>query len=83
MLGAHYAFGVAAPFVWVEIDATLNTSLGATRRCDSTNGIGPALGYLIPGEKSTSVAEIRWLPELQKSERLRGDYFWFKLAYEF
>ena len=46
-------------------------------------GIGPALGYLIPGEKSTSVAEIRWLPELEKSERLRGDYFWFKLAYEF
>lgn len=48
-----------------------------------TAGIGPVLSYLLPRGKETLVAELRWLPELDVSRRLKGDYVWLKLAYQF
>ena len=48
-----------------------------------TAGIGPVLSYLLPRGKQTLVAEMRWLPELDVSRRLKGDYVWLKLAYQF
>jgi hypothetical protein len=48
-----------------------------------TAGIGPVLSYILPRGKETLVAELRWLPELDVSRRLEGDYVWFKLVYQF
>jgi hypothetical protein len=48
-----------------------------------TAGIGPVLSYILPRGKETLVAELRWLPELDVSRRLKGDYVWLKLAYQF
>lgn len=49
----------------------------------STAGIGPVLTYILPVGESLFVSEARWLPELDASRRLKGDYFWLKLIYQF
>jgi len=48
-----------------------------------TVGIGPVLTYILPYGKSTFVAEVRWLPELDVKYRLDGDYIWLKLVAQF
>jgi hypothetical protein len=49
-----------------------------------TVGVGPVLTYVLPrGEKQTLVAEFRWLPEVEVQRRMKGDYFWLKLVYQF
>jgi hypothetical protein len=39
-LGAHYSLGAYLPYVWVSIDAELDTPLGTVRRRDRAAGIG-------------------------------------------
>ncbi len=46
-------------------------------------GIGPVLGYVLPVGKNTLVTEFRWLPELDTKNRLKGDYLWLKIIYQF
>jgi len=46
-------------------------------------GIGPVLSYILPTESGTGVIEARWLPELDTKNRLEGDYFWVKAAWQF
>jgi hypothetical protein len=48
-----------------------------------TAGIGPVLTYILPYDKATFVAEVRWLPELDVKRRLDGDYIWVKLIAQF
>ncbi|WP_295431160.1 transporter [uncultured Thiodictyon sp.] len=48
-----------------------------------TAGIGPVLSYVLPRGTKTFVAELRWLPELDVSNRLKGDYVWLKLVCQF
>jgi len=48
-----------------------------------TAGIGPTLGYILPVGENTLVAEFRWLPELETKNRLKGDYIWLKIVYQF
>lgn len=46
-----------------------------------TTGVGPVLSYVHPiGQKSQLLAEAKWLPELDTTHRLKGDYVWFKLG---
>ncbi len=49
----------------------------------STAGLGPVLTYLLPGESQNFVAELRWLAELDTDKRLKGDYVWLKLVWQF
>lgn len=46
-------------------------------------GVGPVLSYVLPLEASTFVAEFRWLPELDVQRRVKGDFLWLKLVYQF
>lgn len=46
-------------------------------------GIGPVVGYILPMGDETLLVEARWLPELETNNRIEGDYFWLKLAYQF
>jgi len=48
-----------------------------------TSGLGPVITYLLPGENTNFIAEFRWLKELDVNNRLKGDYFWLKLIYQF
>jgi hypothetical protein len=47
-------------------------------------GVGPVVSYAtkLCGEYDF-VTEIKWLPELDVSKRMEGDYVWFKLALVF
>ena len=45
-----------------------------------TVGVGPVLSYATKIGKTDVVAEVKWLPELDVTKRLKGDYVWVKLA---
>jgi hypothetical protein len=48
-----------------------------------TAGLGPVLGYIQPFGKESLVVELKWLPELDTTNRLQGDYLWLKMVYKF
>ena len=48
-----------------------------------TIGVGPVLSYVHKVGKTDLVAEVKWLPELEVTKRLKGDTIWFKLALVF
>lgn len=48
-----------------------------------TVGVGPVLSYLLPIGENTFAVEVRWLPELDVERRLKGDYVWLKMVYQF
>jgi len=52
----------------------------------NTFGFGPVLSYATKtGRKKTTdlVAELKWLPELDATRRLKGDTIWFKVGLAF
>lgn len=74
--------GVEAFYIQqISGDSGTGATLGDFR--GRTAGIGPVISYILPVGDSTLVAEARWLPELDTRHRVEGDYFWFKLAYQF
>jgi len=48
-----------------------------------TLGVGPVLSYVTKIWGKDLAAEIKWLPEMDVSKRLKGDYIWFKLGMAF
>lgn len=90
LFGGLYAAGVAIPFVWMEADAQVggftvrDTASGSGATLGDfegrTVGVGPAQSYIRKIGKNNLAAEVKWLPELETKNRLKGDYVWFKLA---
>ncbi len=81
-LGNGYlALGVDA-FYFEQI--TGDSGSGATSSFKGrTMGMGPVIGYILPDGDNNLVVEAKWLPETNTKNRLEGDYFWFKLVYQF
>lgn len=48
-----------------------------------TIGVGPVLSFIIKVCGKDLVAEVKWLPELEVKNRIKGDYLWFKLGMAF
>ncbi len=48
-----------------------------------TIGVGPVLSFIAKLGKADLAAELKWLPELDVQNRLKGDYVWFKLGLSF
>jgi hypothetical protein len=48
-----------------------------------TSGVGPVLTYILPMGENTLVGEVRWLKELETKGRLKGEYVWLKIVYQF
>ncbi len=46
-----------------------------------TAGFGPVLSYFRMLGSHSLVAELKWLPELDVSNRLKGDFIWLKVAF--
>jgi hypothetical protein len=77
-------FSLGAEAFWLEqvtADSGQRPILGDFK--GRTAGIGPVLGYVLPMGEQNFVAELRWLPELEAKNRLKGDYVWLKLVYQF
>jgi hypothetical protein len=51
-----------------------------TLDAENMRNIGPVLSYTYPLGKAKLVAEAKWLPELDVSNRLKGDIAWIKLG---
>jgi hypothetical protein len=82
-LGAGMAtIGVEA---WYFQQLTCDSGAGATLGCfkGRTTGIGPVLGYIQPIGNEKLLFELKWLPELDTENRLKGDYLWLKMVYTF
>ena len=45
--------------------------------------MGPVLGYILPLGTQSLAAELKWLPEMDTKNRLKGDYIWLKMVYKF
>jgi len=45
-----------------------------------TVGIGPVVSYATKIWNKNLVAEVKWLPEIEVKNRIKGDYVWFKLG---
>jgi hypothetical protein len=48
-----------------------------------TAGIGPVLSLITKVGGADLVAELKWLPEMDVKNRVKGDYIWFKLGVAF
>lgn len=48
-----------------------------------TTGVGPVLSYVRQMGKTQLLAELKWLPELDVDQRMKGDYVWFKFGFLF
>ena len=48
-----------------------------------TIGVGPVVSCILKGSKADFVAEVKWLHEVKVSNRLEGDYVWFKMGIVF
>ena len=70
---------------WYFQQLTCDSGAGATLGCfkGRTAGIGPVLGYIQPIGKEKLLFEVKWLPELETKNRLKGDYLWLKMVYTF
>jgi hypothetical protein len=70
---------------WYFQQLTCDSGAGATLGCfkGRTAGIGPVLGYIQPVGSEKLLFELKWLPELDTKNRLKGDYVWLKMVYTF
>ena len=70
---------------WYFQQLTCDSGAGATLGCfkGRTAGIGPVLGYIQPIGSEKLLFELKWLPELDTQNRLKGDYLWLKMVYTF
>jgi len=49
-----------------------------------TMGIGPVVSYVLPvNETDTWIVEAKWLPESNVEKRVKGDFVWVKVIYQF
>jgi hypothetical protein len=48
-----------------------------------TAGVGPVLSYAQEFGKTGFVAEVKWLPQIDAQNTLKGNYVWFKLGVQF
>jgi hypothetical protein len=54
---------------------------GATLGDSRAHWRGAGVSYIRKLGKTTNLAaELKWLPELETKNRLKGNYIWFKLA---
>jgi hypothetical protein len=50
---------------------------------EATAGIGPVVSYAMPSGKIPFAVEVKWLPQLQAQNTLKGNYVWFKVGVQF
>jgi len=77
-----FGFGING-FLYEQIsgDSGSGSTLGDFK--GRSLGIGPVIDYILPTETGTWVFEAKWLPEFDTENRLEGDYFWVKGAWQF
>ena len=84
-LFGHGIIGIGAnAFYWKQFtgDSGSGAKLGSFET--EMSGIGPVLSYISPPICGhTLVAEVKWLPQIDTSKTLNGEYIWFKVGFAF
>ena len=84
-LFGHGIIGIGAnAFYWKQLtgDSGSGARLGPFET--EMSGIGPVLSYISPTFCGhTIVAEVKWLPQIDSSRTLNGDYIWAKVSLAF
>jgi hypothetical protein len=82
LFGCFIGIGANA-WYWQQItgDSGSGAKLGSFE--GRTVRVGPVLSYTYPIGGHNVVAEVKWLPELETQNRLKGDSVWFKVAFAF
>jgi len=81
-LGSGYGTVGLEAFYFKQI--TADSGAGAIRDFKGrTMGIGPIINYILPVGRDNWVFEAKWLPESNTKNRLKGDYYWIKVVYQF
>jgi hypothetical protein len=76
--------GVGVNGFWYEqvsADSGSGANFGAFE--GRTTGLGPVLSYVFKVGKTDVIAEVKWLDEIDTSNRLQGNMVWFKLLAKF
>jgi len=74
-------FGVGAnAFYYQQIagDSGSGATLGDFK--GHTVGVGPVASYAMKLDGVQGAVELKWLPELDTKNRIKGDYFWIKIG---
>ncbi len=78
-------FGIGATGFWfqqISGDSGSGATLGGFE--GSTAGLGPVISYILPLENNRAMmAELKWEPELETTNRIKGDYVWLKFGMTF
>lgn len=83
-LGDYGIIGVGAnAFFYDQIsgDSGSGATLGDFK--GRTAGVGPVISYVTKINGNDVAAELKWLPELSVTRRLKGDTIWFKVGVSF
>jgi len=84
-LFGHGIIGLGAnAFYWKQFTADSGSGAKLGPFETEMSGIGPVLSYISPTFCGhTIVAEVKWLPQIDSSKTLNGDYIWFKVSLAF
>jgi hypothetical protein len=82
LLGGFVGIG-ANVFYYQQISADSGSGAKLGPFEGTTAGIGPVVSYARKIGKIDLAAEVKWLPELNTDNRLKGDYLWFKIGLVF
>src|SRR4051812_9676610 len=79
LLGGFVGLGASA-FYYQQItgDSGSGATLGELK--GRTIGVGPVASYAMKFTGAEGAIEVKWLPELETKNRLKGDYFWIKVG---
>jgi len=82
VLGGFMGVGANA-FYYQQItgDSGSGATLGEFK--GRTVGVGPVASYAMKFTGAEGAVEIKWLPELETKNRIKGDYFWLKIGAAF
>jgi hypothetical protein len=82
LLGGIIGVGATAFYYQqLEGDSGSGATLGDFK--GRTMGIGPVVSYTMKVWEKDLAAEVKWLPEMDVGNRLKGDSIWFKVAMAF
>lgn len=82
LLGGFAGVG-AEGFIYEQISADSGSGATLGGFEGHTIGVGPVVSYAHKIGKYDFAGEVKWLPEVDVSNRLKGDYLWVKLGIVF
>lgn len=79
LLGGSIGVGASA-FYYQQVTADSGSGAVLGDFKGRTIGVGPVVSYAMQIGSVQGAVEVKWLPELEVKNRLKGDHFWIKVG---